>query len=106
MSNLMDFSGGKGLEDDAVVALDPPAEQSQSIIQDKLQEAVESGTEFGVVIKDMIIESGINPAAAAGALVANLCLLITFATQTVGEPMARAMVNRIFSALNGAIDNA
>lgn len=100
MSNLMDFSGGKGLEDDAVVALDPPAEQ------DKLQEAVESGTEFGVVIKDMIIESGINPAAAAGALVANLCLLITFATQTVGEPMARAMVNRIFSALNGAIDNA
>lgn len=100
MSNLMDFSGGKGLEDDAVVDLDPPAEQ------DKLQEAVDSGTEFGIVIKDMIIESGINPAAAAGALVANLCLLITFATQTVGEPMARAMVNRIFSALNGAIDNA
>lgn len=100
MSNLMDFSGGKGLEDDAVVDLDPPAEQ------DKLQEAVDSGTEFGIVIKDMIIESGMNPAAAAGALVANLCLLITFATQTVGEPTARAMVNRIFSALNGAIDNA
>lgn len=100
MFNPMDFSGGKGLSDNG--AGEVVAEMQET--DPRLAQSIEDATNFGVAVKDMIIDRGLNPAAATAGLVSNLVLLIAYATSTAGKSVGQALVDRITTVIQGAVD--
>lgn len=101
MSNPMDFSGGKGLDESPAPAAEAP-EGEQRLA--KLNADIEAATDFGMLIKDMIVQSGLPMQVVASALTANLTIVIAFATDVAGPAVGQALVNRISGALQGAVD--
>lgn len=118
MSNPMDFTGGKGLEDfmpevngavkdapesDYVVNTAGDTQSNQA--KERLEHEINSSTEFGIAIKNMIVENHISLPAAGAALVANLSLILKFLCHVGEKEVAQNLVTKTAAVLQGVIDN-
>ena len=113
MSNAMDFTGGKGLEE---FLPEVKGEVKQSPLEafradpnisderkDAAEQEIQASTDFGIFIKDTIVQEQISLPAAAAALVANLTLIIKFLVHTGENQVAAALAQRIGYVLTEAL---